>query len=68
LFMTRGCLTCHGVSGSTSSGLLPLKAINKKYTLDSLSAFYKTPTPPMPPVHLNEEDQLALSAYLLGVE
>jgi glucose/arabinose dehydrogenase len=69
LFRTRGCLACHVVTtGDAPFGLPPLKEINKRYTLDSLSAFYKTPTPPMPPAHLNEEDQLALSAYLLGIE
>jgi len=69
LFRTRGCLACHVVTtGDAPFGLRPLKAINKRHTLDSLSAFYKAPTPPMPPVHLNEEDQLALSAYLLGIE
>ena len=69
LFRTRGCLACHVVTtGDAPFGLRPLKAINKRHTLDSLSAFYKAPTPPMPPVHLNEEDQLALSAYLLVIE
>jgi glucose/arabinose dehydrogenase len=69
LFRTRGCLGCHVVTTEdVRFGLRPLKAINTRYTLDSLSAFYKTPTPPMPPVRMNEEEQLALSAYLLGID
>lgn len=69
LFRTRGCLACHVVTTDDAPfGLRALKAINTRHTLDSLSAFYKTPTPPMPPVRLNEEEQLALSSYLLGIE
>ena len=69
LFRTRGCLGCHVITqGKAPFGMRPLTALNTKYTLDSLAAFYKTPTPPMPPVRLNEEEQLALSAYLLRAD
>ena len=70
LFQTRGCVACHLANRDKGSfGLKPLVGISKKYTLSSLAAFYKTPTPPMPPVRLgNEEDELALSAYLLTLD
>ncbi len=70
LFKTRGCIGCHVVNTERRSfGLRPLEGINQKYTLESLSEFYRTPTPPMPPVRLgNEEDELALSTYLLTLD
>lgn len=70
LFKTRGCTGCHGVTRDRRSfGLRPLEGIHTKYTLESLSAFYRTPTPPMPPVRLgNDEDELALSTYLLTLD
>ncbi len=70
LFRTRGCLACHvATTEKVPFGMRPLAALDEKYTLDSLSAFYRTPTPPMPPVRLaGEEEELALSVYLLSLE
>lgn len=70
LFRTRGCLACHVPrAGEVPFGMRPLSALNQKYTVDSLSDFYKAPTPPMPPVRLGgEEEELALSVYLLSLE
>lgn len=70
LFRTRGCLGCH-VAGkkNVSFGMRPLANLGAKYDRDAMSAFFKTPTPPMPPVRLNsEEDELALIAYLFSLQ
>ena len=67
LYMSRGCQACHRLTGKDKSGLKPLANIRSKYTVDSLAAYYKTPTPPMPPLLLNDEDQLAMSAWLLDL-
>ncbi len=66
LFRARGCLGCHVIGEKRSFGQRPLYQLNQKYTLDSMKAFFETPTPPMPPVRLgNEADEDALAAYLL---
>ncbi|MDA0977528.1 MAG: PQQ-dependent sugar dehydrogenase [Proteobacteria bacterium] len=67
LFRTRGCTSCHLVNGGKSGfGLKRLENLDDRYTVNSLRSFFKTPTPPMPPVRLDNEDQeLALAAYLL---
>ncbi len=68
LYRTRGCVACHTLkTDDIPVGLKPLTAVADKYNVESLSEFYKTPTPPMPPVLLNEEDELAMSAYLLSL-
>ena len=67
LYMRRGCQACHTLAAKDKSGLKPLANLRSKYTVDSLAAYYKTPTPPMPPLLLNDEDRLAMSAWLLGL-
>ena len=69
IYKTRGCVACHVVStGEAPFGLLPIKNVAAKYNTESLANFYKTPKPPMPPVRLSDEaEELALSAYLLGL-
>lgn len=70
LFRTRGCLACHVVETQKPPfGLRLLKNLDQKYTLDTLAGFYRTPTPPMPPVRLaGESEELALSTYLLTLD
>lgn len=73
LFKTRGCISCHiivtGDMDSIPFGLRPLQSIGSRYTLSSLSELYRSPTPPMPPVRIgNEEDELPLSTYLLSLD
>jgi len=69
LYRTRGCIGCHVVNVEAESfGLIPLRDIDSKYSVDSLRSFFRTPTPPMPPVRLaGEDEELALSAYLLSL-
>ena len=69
LFETRGCIACHTAEkGDPSFGLKPLQKIADRYNVDSLRAFFKTPTPPMPPVRLgSDEEEVALTAYLLSL-
>ena len=70
IYRSSGCTGCHKVSGSDDPrpGLKVLADLTARYTVTSLNAFYKTPTPPMPPVNLNEDDSLALSTYLLQLD
>lgn len=69
LYRTRGCIACHSLDQETVPfGKIPLRAIARRYDVDALRSFFRTPTPPMPPVRLgNEEDELALATYLLSL-
>ena len=70
LYQTRGCVACHVIGEQDAPfGLRPLVGLNDRYNRDSLATFFKTPTPPMPPVRLGStDDELALIAYLLTLE
>lgn len=66
LYRTRGCIACHTLEAGGSFGMKPLVNIGGKYDAASLKEFFRTPTPPMPPVRLGgEEEELAMTAYLL---
>ncbi|MFT7220817.1 MAG: glucose/arabinose dehydrogenase [Candidatus Azotimanducaceae bacterium] len=69
LFNTRGCIGCH-VAGKKNArfGLRPLGGLTEKYDRQSLALFFKSPTPPMPSVRLNSEDELALIVFLMSLE
>jgi hypothetical protein len=44
----------------------PLAGLARKYTVDSLTAFFLAPQPPMPVVELGEEDRRALAVLVLS--
>ncbi|HIF93934.1 MAG: PQQ-dependent sugar dehydrogenase [Myxococcales bacterium] len=67
LFAGNACGTCH-LAEIAEAGMVakPLGGLAAKYTIDSLSHFLLTPTPPMPVVALSPDDRRALSIYLLS--
>jgi glucose/arabinose dehydrogenase len=69
LFAERACAGCH-VTGETLPGVVvkPLENLSARYTLESLTAYLRTPQPPMPAVDLPEDDRRALAAHLLEQE
>lgn len=70
LFRTRGCRGCHVINVDKAPfGMRHLQDLSDKYTVESMASFFKTPTPPMPPVRLGSpEDELALTVYLLTAD
>ena len=67
LFEDNACGTCH-LAGQASAGVVarPLENLATKHTLDSLTGFFLSPTPPMPAFDLPEEERRALAAHLLA--
>ena len=67
LFEDNACGTCH-LAGQASAGVVarPLENLATKYTLDALTGFFLSPTPPMPAFDLPEEERRALAAHLLA--
>jgi glucose/arabinose dehydrogenase len=69
LYQTGGCIICHVAKvDKVPSGMKPLIGISARHNVASLESLFETPTPPMPPVLIeNDEDRLALTAYLLSL-
>ena len=66
--LARGCVSCHIIGDKEVFGRKPLGNIAGRYNVDTLRAFYDTPTPPMPPVRMGSEEEFeALTAYLLSL-
>ncbi|GAB2887593.1 PQQ-dependent sugar dehydrogenase [Microbulbifer echini] len=61
LYLSHNCAQCHQQQ-------VPLKELNKKYTLQTLSDFFDAPTPPMPRYDFTDEQKKALAHYLLARE
>jgi glucose/arabinose dehydrogenase len=67
LFETQACGTCH-LAEEAEAGVVakPLEGLASKYSLDALTGFFLSPTPPMPAFELPEEDRRALAVHLLS--
>jgi glucose/arabinose dehydrogenase len=67
LFEEYACGSCH-LKAQAGPGVVarPLQALATRYTLDELTRFLRTPTPPMPAFDLSEEERRALSVHLLN--
>lgn len=66
LFAQNACGTCHRTDQATPGVVVkPLAALSSRYTLEALSRFFLTPTPPMPVFALPEADRRALAVYVL---
>ena len=61
LFNQYGCANCHNDRFKDRRNL---KGIQQRYSVDALSAFFITPTPPMPRFDLDEQQRKALAIYL----
>ena len=44
----------------------PLEGLGAKYSVDALTGFFLSPTPPMPAFELPEEERRALAVHLLS--
>jgi glucose/arabinose dehydrogenase len=60
------CAGCHDPARAPAGGLVPLRELSLRYSVETLSAFLATPTPPMPPAPLGDEARRDLAIYLLG--
>jgi mono/diheme cytochrome c family protein len=65
LYGRYGCGNCHQPARVGGRALRPLEQLPTRYDLDSLSAFFVAPTPPMPVFPLSPEERQALAVYLL---
>lgn len=67
LFAANACASCH-VAGQAEAGVVvkPLAGLARKYTIDSLAAFFLAPQPPMPVFALSETDRRDLAIALLS--
>lgn len=61
LYQSHDCAHCHQQQ-------VPLKDLNKKYSLDSLANYFDSPTPPMPKYDFSDQQKMALAHYLLSLE
>jgi len=57
------CAGCHAPGTPMGDKML---TVAERYTVDTLSAYFVTPRPPMPVFPLSEEDRRALAIYLLS--
>jgi len=69
LYEKQDCAFCHEAKRPIA-GVLPrrLTKLRLRYDLDSLVAFLRTPTPPMPVPPLNDAERRDLAAYLLSLD
>jgi len=67
LFQRHACGTCH-LAEEAGAGIVtkPLAGLGAKYSLDSLTGFFLSPTPPMPAFDLSEAERRALAVHLLS--
>ncbi len=67
LFAERECGRCH-LAAEAEAGVVvaPLEKLSGRHGLESLTAFFLTPTPPMPVVEATDEERRALAAYVLS--
>jgi len=66
LFAERGCGGCHLVEEATPGVVVKrLERLGQRYSLDSLTAFFLAPTPPMPVFDATPQERRALAAFLL---
>lgn len=67
LFESNACGSCH-LAEEAEAGVVPkpLEDLASKYTLEALSGFFLSPTPPMPAFELPEDDRRALAVHLLS--
>jgi cytochrome c553 len=66
LFYKYPCRSCH--DPRFTGGMRKLRELNDlpaRYSVESLQAFFATPTPPMPVFPLSEDERRALAVYLL---
>lgn len=66
LYRRYRCGGCHepGQVGSFRQ-VRPLEHLDERYTVESLQAFLRTPTPPMPVFPLSDSEREAVAVYLL---
>jgi cytochrome c553 len=65
LFAAMPCGECHGVTAMTP---VELRDLAQRYSVDSLTDYFLTPTPPMPRFELSLEQRRQLAHYLLSRE
>ena len=63
LFDNMPCGSCHD---RPVNSRLELRGLSRRYDVDTLAAFFLTPTPPMPRFSLSDEERLQLAHYLLS--
>jgi len=67
VYRDHPCASCHEPQ-QAGSGVVarPLAGLSKRYTPESLAAYLRTPSPPMPAFPLTDAERADLAAYLLA--
>lgn len=65
LWDANGCVSCHDARHAAPNAYRPLNALSSKYDIDMLTAYLRTPQPPMPVFPLSDEQRRDLAVYLL---
>jgi glucose/arabinose dehydrogenase/cytochrome c553 len=66
LYAQHACGTCHSADQAAPGVVVkPLAGLASRYTIDSLTRFFLTPTPPMPAFALSEQERRALAVHVL---
>ncbi|MEM7019456.1 MAG: PQQ-dependent sugar dehydrogenase [Pseudomonadota bacterium] len=66
LYEAHQCASCHEAEYAAEGVVVkPYKALAQRYTVDSMTAFLATPTPPMPVFPMDEEARRDVAVYLL---
>jgi len=67
LYVANACATCHEADQALPGIVAkPLDGLGARYSLDTLTTFFLTPTPPMPVFDLSDEERRALAVHLLS--
>jgi len=65
LWNANACASCHVAAQTAPGAYKPLENLTKRYTVDSLAAFLRTPQPPMPVFPFDDQQRRDLAVYLL---
>lgn len=69
LYEAADCFTCHEAERAAEGVVAaPLRELSSRYSLPQLTAYFTTPTPPMPVFPLDEAERHDLAVYLLHSE
>lgn len=66
IYALNACASCHLLNGEGNPSGKKLQQLHRRYTLDTLTAYFLTPNPPMPQYDLSETQRHDLAVYLLS--
>lgn len=68
VFQQQNCATCHTVKGVGGQLGPDLTTIGQQLSASWLLSHLENPTPPMPSIHLSNDELMSLTAYLLSLK